>query len=380
MTHAIDLTIAKDRLTDWFAERGPGWRDVTVYSVEKQQGSGFSAEILFVDMGYTSPAGFQRRPLVVRRQPQSFEVVFGSDLKLQASMMAALDARGDVAVPAWVGIEHESDVLGAPFLVMGRVEGKSASQKPNYNLSGWLTEFTPAQRRATWANGIAAFSKLHAIDWQDGFTFLNRPELGAPGLDQYLAALKAWHHAAGQGREMPIADAALEYVLKQRPADADVCVLWGDPTPSNTMFNADGTVAALIDWELAALGPPELDLAWWLYFDDLFSRRFGVKRLEGLPNREDSIAIYEQASGRVARHMEYYDIVAALRMALVAVGAFNRQVGLGNIAPDNKSLNANLMTVYLAEKLGMDLPELGPDFVSFMRNLTPVEEAEESNS
>ena len=374
VTDAIDMIIITERLTAWFARNVPGWKNVTVYSLEKQQGSGFSAEILFADVGYSSAAGEQRRQLVVRRQPQSFEVVFGSDLKLQASMMAALDARGDVAVPAWIGIEHDPDILGAPFLVMGRVEGQSASQKPNYNLSGWLTEFAPAQRRATWANGIAAFAKLHAIDWQDGFTFLNRPELGAPGLDQYLAALKEWHHVAGQGREMPIADAALDYVLKHRPEDADVCVLWGDPTPSNTMFNPDGSVAALIDWELAALGPPELDLAWWLYFDDLFSRRFGVSRLEGLPTRQESIAIYEQASGRVTRHMKYYDIVAALRMALVAVGAFNRQVGVGNIAPGNKSLNANLMTLYLAEKLGMELPEFGPDFVSFMRNLTPVEE------
>ena len=157
---------------------------------------------------------------------------------------------------------------------MGRVEGQSASQKPNYNLAGWLTEFTPAQRRATWANGITAFAKLHAIDWP-GWLHLSQPaELGAPGIDQYLAALKEWHGVAGQGRDMPIADAALEYVLTRRPADADVCVLWGDPTPSNTMFNPDGTVAALIDWELAALGPPELDLAWWLYFDDLFRPPF----------------------------------------------------------------------------------------------------------
>jgi aminoglycoside phosphotransferase (APT) family kinase protein len=152
-------------------------------------------------------------------------------------------------------------------------------------------------------------------------------------------------------------------------------VLWGDPTPSNVMFNADGSVAALIDWELAALGPPELDLAWWLYFDDLFSRRFGVTRLPGLPTRDESVAIYEEAAGRKVQHLEYYDIVAALRMALVAVGAFNRQVGIGNITADNKSLNANLMTLYLAERLGLDLPELGPDFVSFMRNLTPVDEA-----
>ncbi len=61
-------------------------------------------------------------------------------------------------------------------------------------------------------------------------------------------------------------------------------------------------------------------------------------------------------------------------MALVAVGAFDRQVSLGNIKPDNASLNANLMTLYLAEKLNLPLPELGADFTAFMRNLTPVEE------
>jgi len=143
------------------------------------------------------------------------------------------------------------------------------------------------------------------------------------------------------------------------------------------MFRSDGTVAALIDWELAALGPPELDLAWWLYFDDLFSRRFGVTRLPGLPTRTETIAIYEAASGRTVRHMDYYDIVAALRMALVAVGAFDRQVSLGNIEASNESLNGNLMTLYLAEKLNLPLPELGNDFTAFMRNLTPMEEKED---
>src|SRR3546814_20575191 len=81
---------------------------------------------------------------------------------------------------------------------------------------------------------------------------------------------------------------ALVYCLDNRPSEACVSVLWGDPTPSNTMFRPDGTVAALIDWELAALGPPEIDLAWWLYFDELFSITFGVKRLEGLPDRKST--------------------------------------------------------------------------------------------
>jgi aminoglycoside phosphotransferase (APT) family kinase protein len=364
-----------ERLTNWLRLKKPEWRHIAVTPLAIQLGSGFSAEIFFVDIGYEDLAGAHERTLVVRVQPQSDEVVFGSNLKIQANMMRALNKHEGIPVPAWIGLEEDPSLLGAPFLVMGRVEGQSASQRPNYNLSGFLVDLDPEQRRKAWTNAIEAFAKIHALDWQDGFTFLDRPDRGKSGLEQYIGYLVEWHRFAAKGRRIPIVDTALEHVLTNRPDNTDTCVLWGDPTPSNTMFRTDGTVAALIDWELAALGPPELDLSWWLYFDDLFSRRFGVQRLAGLPDKAETIAIYEAASGRKMQHLAYYDIVAALRMALVAIGAFDRQVSLGNIKPDNKSLNANLMTLYLAEKLQLPLPELGEDFTAFMSNLTPVKDS-----
>lgn len=377
MSSNLDPQTVHDRLTGWLKTTKPEWRGLTVAPMDVQLGSGFSAEIFFVDVAYEDDAGVQRRTLVVRRQPQTFEVVFESDLRLQANMMAALDARGDVPVPAWVGIETDPSLLGAPFLVMGRVDGQAATQRPNYNVEGWLTEFTPDARRQAFANALKAVADVHAIDWRDGFAFLDRPDRGAPGLEQYLGYLVEWHAERGKGRKLPILDTAMDWVLANKPSESETCVLWGDPTPSNVMWRPDGTVAALIDWELAALGPPELDLAWWLYFDDLFSRRFGVTRLEGLPTRDETVAIYEQASGRTARHLDYYDIVVALRMALVAVGAFDRQVSIGNIPATNLSADNNLMTLYIAEKLGLPLPDLGSDFRDFMRNLTPVQEAAE---
>ncbi|ALR21804.1 phosphotransferase family protein [Sphingobium baderi] len=364
----------KTQLQNWLTSEKPDWRDIQVHPLDVTLGAGFSADIFFVDVDYVDPAGAQSQTLVVRRQPMDLEVVFGSSLALQGKMMAALDARGDLPVPPWIGMHLDPDILGLPFLVMGKVEGECAKQKPNYNLEGWLVDMTPEQRRQTFTNAINAFASLAKIDWRDGFEFLVQPQNGKPGLDQYVGALEAWHKAAGRGRTMPIVDAAMAYVRANMPADADVNVLWGDPTPSNVMFAADGSVNALIDWELAALGPAELDLAWWLYFDDLFGRRFGVTRLDGLPSKDETIAIWEAASGQKAEHLDYYDIVAALRMALVAVGAFDRQVGIGNIPATNKSLNDNFMTLYLAEKMGLPIPELGPDFVAFMKNLTPVEE------
>jgi len=366
------------RLRDWLENNVEGWRDVRIKPLEVTTGSGFSAEIFFVDVEYVDADGPCSRTCVVRRQPQDHEVVFGSSLKLQGQMIAALDALGSIKVPDWIGMELDPCVLDMPFIVMGRVDGHAATQNPNYNSAGWLFDMQPGQRGKSWRNAVEAYAAMAAIDWQrDGFDFMARPDWGEPGLDQYLGYIEAWYNSCRKDRPMPYVDKAIEYIRAAQPQDTTVNVLWGDSTPSNVMFAADGSVNALIDWELAALGPAELDLAWWLYFDDLFSRRFGVDRLDGLPTRDETIAIWEAATGRKARHLEYYDIVVALRMALVAIGAFDRQVAMGNITNENKSLNANFMTLYLAERLGMDLPELGPDFYAFMSKLTPVDQKQD---
>lgn len=363
------------RLRDWIEANVAGWRNVRLRPMDVKLGSGFSAEIFFVEVEFEDADGAQSQTLVVRRQPTDFEVVLGSSLALQGNMMAALDRLQVTPVPKWIGMELDPAVLDMPFLIMGRAEGQSATQRPNYNSAGWMADLSPAKRGAAWKNAIKAFAQMSRIEWQaDGFAFLANANWGKPGLDQYLGHLEAWYHGCRKGRMMPYADAAMTYIRAHQPQETTINVLWGDSTPSNVMFADDQTISALIDWELAALGPSELDLAWWLYFDDLFSRRFGTARLAGLPSRDESIAIWEAAVGRKAKHLDYYDVVVALRMALVAVGAFDRQVGVGNIAADNKSLNANLMTTYLAERLGMAPPELGPDFYAFMSNLTPVEQ------
>jgi aminoglycoside phosphotransferase (APT) family kinase protein len=354
------------RLETWLNSHVSGWSNVKVKPLDVKLGAGFSADIFFVDAFYDFGGARRQQTLVVRRQPQSFEVVLGSSLSLQGNIMAALSGRGDIPVPPWIGMELDPSILGMPFLIMGKVEGQAAPMHPNYNVAGFIYDMTPEARFKTWKNGIEAFAELTKIDWRDGFEFLARPEWGVPGLDQYVGHIAAWHKGAGKGRSLNYVDAALDYVLKNKPANTSVNVLWGDPTASNVLFAPDGGVNALIDWELAALGPSELDLAWWLYFDDLFSTRFGVKRLDGLPARQETIAIWEAATGKKAANLDYYDVVVGLRMALVVVGSFDREVARGRVKPDNASLNANFMTLYLAGKLGMTPPELGDDFHEFM--------------
>src|SRR3546814_19225600 len=74
-------------------------------------------------------------------------------------MMAGLDAWGGVPVPPWIGMELDPTVLGMPFLIMGKVDGRSATQRPNYNVEGWIVDMTPQQRFGAFKNAIKSFAK-----------------------------------------------------------------------------------------------------------------------------------------------------------------------------------------------------------------------------
>ena len=144
------MTLAADevraRLRDWLEAKVDGWRNVIVRPLEVKLGSGFSAEIFFVDVDYEDSSGIHSRTLVIRRQSTDIEVVLGSSLELQGRMMAAMDRLQIAPVPDWIGMELDAAVLGNPFLVMGRADGQAVTQNPNYNTAGWVARMSPAER------------------------------------------------------------------------------------------------------------------------------------------------------------------------------------------------------------------------------------------
>jgi aminoglycoside phosphotransferase (APT) family kinase protein len=87
----------------------------------------------------------------------------------------------------------------------------------------------------------------------------------------------------------------------------------------NTMFADDLSVAALFDFEVASLGPAEIDLAWWLYCEDLFSEQFGVERLAGIPRAREAIKGFERLYGRTMPDFDYYLAIAALKHAVLSI-------------------------------------------------------------
>jgi aminoglycoside phosphotransferase (APT) family kinase protein len=365
----MDLERARAVLADWLAKKMPQARDLKVLGFAPPK-AGNSAETVFVDISYTEDGAPKTEQLVVRRQYEGTDLFLNSDLRWQWDVLKAMASKPGTRVPGVVAIEMDRSVLGSPFYVMEKVEGRVVQQHPNYNQHGWLAEAPVELRAKTWTSAIQAIAQIHKLDWRDGFQFMDDPKRGAPGLDQYLHYVEEWFHWAAAGREQPVADAALAWLKKNKPADAQVGVLWGDAIPANMLFAPDGSVAAVIDWEMAALGPGETDLGWWLFFDAMFSDGYGVPRLEGLPDRAQLIEIYEAAAGRKVENIDYYEILAMVRLGIISVRQFDRQMGFGKLTPGSMAYVNNPIQAMIARKLGLPVPDVGADFAEMVAAAT----------
>jgi aminoglycoside phosphotransferase (APT) family kinase protein len=353
-------------LETWLAHTLPHLEDVRIAAVTAPSHAGQSAQTVFIQVHGVRDGARQVLDLVLRRQLEGMDLFLNSDLHWQCDVLKAMARQAGVRVPEVVGIEMERSVLGSPFYVMTRITGRVVPQNPNYNQAGWLTELTAEQRCLVWTNNIKALARVHKVDWRDGFEFMSGLTDGAPGLEQYLHHIERWFTWAANGREQPVADAALEWLRRNQPDNAPVQVIWGDAIPANTLFADDLSVAALLDWEMAALGPGEIDLAWFLLFDDFFSRGMGVPRLAGLPDREQIIATYETEAGRHVGNIEYYEVLAMLRLAIITVRGCDRQIALGNISSHSKALTHNPITAMIAHRLGLPVPQVGADFAQLL--------------
>ncbi|KKC26017.1 phosphotransferase family protein [Sphingomonas sp. SRS2] len=335
----------------------PGLNDIEITS-HASPGAGKSAETILFDVQGNANGSRKRVELVLRCQMEGMELFLNADLRWQYRVVEALSAFSRIAVPELLGIEMDRSVLGVPFFVMKRMPGRVLPQVPNYNLSGWLVDLAPAERERVWLNNVEAIAAVHRLAWRNGFEFMGQLDAGAPGLEQYLNHIARWLDWAADGDEQPTIREALDWLGRNRPAAAPVGLLWGDPTPANTLFGPDLRVTALLDWEMACLGPGEIDLAWFLMFDSFYSRLRGVSRLPGLPDRAQIISAYEQAAGRRVDNIEYYEILALVRFAIIFIRA-SANFTARNQGEIIDAHTHNPLTAEIARRLSLPVPQPG---------------------
>jgi aminoglycoside phosphotransferase (APT) family kinase protein len=308
-----DLDLTRTQLRDWLAKILDGARDVQIGELKGPSETGFSSDTLMFDAQWTAD-GPHRARLVARLKPTGFTVFPTYDIAMQYRVMKALGDT-DVPVPRMRWLEEDPAVLGVPFYVMDRVDGRVPTDNPPYHTAGWIPELAPAERTALWWSGLDAMTRVHRLDWRRlGFEFLATP--GTSPLAQQLQEYDAYVAWGMDIRRHPLIHRAQGWLQAHRPADEPVGLCWGDSRLGNQIFNGTDCVA-VIDWEMARLGDPVQDLAWWVALDRCFSEGLYVDRLPGLPDRQATIARWEESVGRAARHFAYYEVLALYKFAAI---------------------------------------------------------------
>jgi aminoglycoside phosphotransferase (APT) family kinase protein len=352
-----DLEALRRTLAAWLAKRMPAASGISISNLRKPS-AGLSNETFLFDAEWQSDERPQRASWVVRVEPTGFQVFPEYDLSVQFRILKCL-ADTDVPVPSARWLERDKAVLGSSFYLMERVDGAIPSEVPPYHAFGLCLDATPEQRAALWWSGVGTLARIHAVDWRAaGLSFLGVPGGGTDPLDRQLAYYKRYMQWACGDRSQPILSAALEWLEANRFEPARVALCWGDSRLPNLMFR-DNRVVAVLDWEMAWLGDPEADLGWWLFHDWASSSGYGFARLEGFPDREETIRRYEELSGVPVRHSHYYEAWAAFRFGVIMARIASRLKEIGAPIPTPDFETNNVATQALARLL--DLPPPGAD-------------------
>ena len=358
-----DRSHYRSGLEQWMRRALPSRQGLTVTGIDVPVSTGFSNETVILDTAWTEGGSDRGERYAVRVEPadggmfppQTPQCAVSVELQYRA-MKAVADA-GAAPVPPLLGYESDTDVLGAPFFVMGFVSGRVPADVPRYTEAGFVVdEATPAQRQRMVLSAIDVIAGIHGLDWRGcGLDWLDVSGTGRPTTAHQIDLYRDHARSELAGREHPVLCAALDWLEANDPDDERIGLTWGDARLGNIILQ-DYRPAAVLDWEVCALSPTEADLGWWLMFDRMSFDDMGIDRLDGYPTRDEMISHYEQVSGLTVRDPHYWEVFGAMRFCTVFIRLGDRLTAAGFVPPERNPAVGNQVTAALAALLGTDNP------------------------
>lgn len=305
---ARDLDEVRDRLRDWLRARHPDADDVRVGPIVTPS-SGYSSETLLVDVVRTEHGDDVEEHVVVRLPPAGGGIFPAYDLHRQAEVQRVLGECG-IPVAKPIAVETDEEWLGAPFFVMERIEGFTIPE--GYVAAGPLRDASPETQRRVQADFLDLLADVHGVDWEaTGLGVLTPPD--ERGLAHDVDRAEAYLAWAAEGDVPAVLMEAIAWLRERRPdPEPPWSLCWGDPRLGNVLYGEDWTPRALLDWEMASIGPGEIDLGWFLGLHDVSARSAGGD-FEGFASREDALARWAARRGRDVVDYRWFEAFGLLR-------------------------------------------------------------------
>jgi aminoglycoside phosphotransferase (APT) family kinase protein len=259
------------------------------------------------------------RAWALRRPPLGKRLGSAHDMSREHRAIAALQDT-PVPVPPVVGLCEDESVNGAPFYVMGFVEG------PILRTAEEAKAFDENERRAIGERVVDTLVEIHAVD----------PDaVGLGGLGRKEAyverQLKRWQGQweKSKTRELPVVDSVHDRLSARVPEQGPATIVHGDYRLDNMILSPSGEVAAVVDWELCTLGDPLADvgmlLVYWSEESDDFMPLFAPATIAaGFPTRDEVRERYAEKSGRDLSEIDFFIALGFWQLAIILEGVYAR--------------------------------------------------------
>lgn len=324
------------KLQSWLKEL---YGDCEVIPHESSIASGFSNETFVFDVKGKNVS----ESLVLRLRPTGYQVFPDYDLKMQASIMKLLRLKG-LPTPEIIFENYNDDILGSEFYVMRCIDGEAPSDNPPHHMDpeGMMGKGTPEQRYSVWSGWVNNLSSFHSLDLSTeevlSCGFKNTDDSLGTELDYYKEFLN-W---GMDGEKHPVCSNAHDWLVANKPELQKISMCWGDSRIGNVLYK-DYKASALLDWEMACMGDPLMDLAWGFAVDECNSLGLGVPRLDGSMSQSEGIEIWENKTGLSAENINYFRVLALFKFSVIMVRVAKRLI-FNKIMPLDSDFHLNNFT------------------------------------
>ena len=260
----------------------------------------------------------------VLRKPPIGAIKRGHDMGREFKVQSALPT-AFLKVPKMLAMCKDETILGSQFYLMQKVAGiilnyTEASQR---NISA-LDYNTIAH---SWLDTLV---ELHAVPYKEiGLSDLGKPE----GYVQRQVMNWGKQYVKAKTDEYPEAEFVMQWMEENQPKTYEHCLIHNDYKYDNIVFKDDSwqEVTAVLDWEMATLGDPLMDLGTSLGYWTIASDHDFVKQgipsptiFEGNPKRSEIANSYAEKSGRSLDHLVFYYVFGLFKIAVIAQQIYYR--------------------------------------------------------
>jgi aminoglycoside phosphotransferase (APT) family kinase protein len=304
-------------LARWLSDRLDARAEIV--ELDTPAGAGVSNETFLFRARWHEGGTVREHEYALRLHPSpDYQVFYDPEFRAQFDLLQVLHGATAIRVPRVFWYEDDPAVFGRPFFVMQRVHGQVPVSMPLYTREGFLHDATTEQRRRAWEGAIGQLAAIHATP-TELVRFLDRPQWGPTPLEQQLAYWERAAHWGLTGHYPQQLDTMIGWLRDNLPEAPETGLAWGDARLGNIMFDENFDVAAMLDWEQASLAGPTADLAWWLFFDEMYSTGQGLPRLAGMGDRAETLALWGQLAGREPGDLRWHEVFVGYKMANLAI-------------------------------------------------------------